>query len=69
MAAVTYGLVMIAISIGYAALWIYLARTSKRLARAGKSHVPRLSTFRFTAGNFGYVAGHSDRDLSRRSPR
>jgi uncharacterized membrane protein len=56
-AAVTYGLVMIAIAIGYAALWLYLAAHQQALGARRKVRVPRLSTFRFTAGNFGYIAG------------
>jgi uncharacterized membrane protein len=56
-AAVTYGLVMIAISIGFAALWLYLAAHQQALGARRKVQVPRMSTFRFTAGNFGYVAG------------
>jgi uncharacterized membrane protein len=56
-AAVTYGLVMIAIAIGFAALWLYLAAHQQALGARRKVHVPRISTFRFTAGNFGYVAG------------
>jgi uncharacterized membrane protein len=56
-AAVTYGLVMIAISIGFAALWLYLAAHQQALGARRKVQVPRMSTFRFTAGNVGYVAG------------
>jgi uncharacterized membrane protein len=56
-AAVTYGLVMIAISIGYAAMWIYLAAHQEALGARKKIRTPRLSTIRFTAGNAGYVAG------------
>jgi uncharacterized membrane protein len=56
-AAVTYGLVMIVISVGYASLWIYLAAHQQALGARRRIHRPRLSTFRFTAGNAGYVAG------------
>lgn len=56
-AAVTYGLVMIAISIGYASMWIYLAAHQEALGARLKIRTPRLSTIRFTAGNAGYVAG------------
>ncbi len=56
-AAVTYGLVMIVISIGYATLWIYLAAHQDQLGARRRIHRPRLSTFRFTIGNAGYVAG------------
>jgi uncharacterized membrane protein len=56
-AAVTYGLVMIAISIGYGAVWTYLAAHQEALGARRRVHRPRLSTFRFTIGNAGYVAG------------
>jgi len=56
-AAVTYGLVMIAISVGYASLWIYLAAHQEALGARRRIHRPRLSTFRFTIGNAGYLAG------------
>jgi uncharacterized membrane protein len=56
-AAVTYGLIMIAISVGYASMWIYLASHQAALGARRRIHRPRLSTFRFTAGNAGYVAG------------
>jgi uncharacterized membrane protein len=56
-AAVTYGLVMIVISVGYASMWLYLAAHQEELGARLKVHTPRLSTFRFTAGNAGYVAG------------
>ncbi len=56
-AAVTYGLVMIAIALGYAVMWLYLAAHQEALGARRNVRVPRLSTFRFTAGNFGYVAG------------
>jgi uncharacterized membrane protein len=56
-AAVAYGLVMIAISIGYASMWVYLAVHQEELGARRLVHTPRLSTLRFTAGNAGYVAG------------
>lgn len=56
-AAVTYGLVMIAISIGYASTWTYLAGHQDKLGARRVIRTPRLSTFRFTLGNAGYVAG------------
>jgi uncharacterized membrane protein len=56
-AAVTYGLVMIAISIGFGSMWIYLAAHQKELGARRRVHTPRLSTFRFVAGNGGYLAG------------
>jgi uncharacterized membrane protein len=56
-AAVTYGLVMIAISIGFAATWIYIAGHQDELGARRHVHTPRFSTFRFVAGNGGYLAG------------
>jgi uncharacterized membrane protein len=56
-AAVVYGLVMIVIGIGYAAMWIYLAAHQDALGARRRIHRPRLSTFRFTIGNAGYVTG------------
>jgi uncharacterized membrane protein len=56
-AAVTYGLVMLLISAGYASTWIYLAAHQADLGARRKVVAPRLSTVRFTAGNGGYVAG------------
>jgi uncharacterized membrane protein len=56
-AAVTYGLVMIWISIGYAAMWIYLAAHQRELGARRRVRTPRLSTARFTAGNAGYLGG------------
>jgi uncharacterized membrane protein len=55
-AAVTYGLVMIAISIGYGAIWTYVVAHQKALNARGNLAVRRASTLRFTAGNAGYVA-------------
>jgi uncharacterized membrane protein len=56
-AAVTYGLVMIAIAVAYASMWIYLATHQEVLGARRRIHRPRLSTFRFTIGNAGYLAG------------
>lgn len=56
-AAVTYGLVMIAISVGYASMWIYLAAHQHELGARRRVRTPRLSTVRFTAGNGGYIGG------------
>jgi uncharacterized membrane protein len=56
-AAVTYGLVMIAISVGYASMWIYLAAHQEVFGARRRIHRPRLSTVRFTIGNAGYIAG------------
>jgi uncharacterized membrane protein len=56
-AAVTYGLVMIAIGLGFGALWIYLAARQHELGARRRVRTPRLSTVRFTAGNAGYIGG------------
>jgi uncharacterized membrane protein len=56
-AAVIYGLVMIVISVGYGAMWIYLAAHQEQLGARRRVHRPRLSTVRFTIGNAGYVIG------------
>lgn len=56
-AAVTYGLVMIAIGLGFGSLWIYLAAHQKELGARRRVRTPRLSTLRFTIGNAGYVGG------------
>jgi len=56
-AAVTYGLVMIAIGLGFGSLWIYLAAHQKELGARRTVRTPRLSTLRFTIGNAGYVCG------------
>ena len=57
MAAVTYGLVMIAISISFGSMWVYIAAHQRALGARRQVHTPRLSTFRFVVGNAGYVAG------------
>ena len=56
-AAVSYGLAMIVISICFGALWLYLAAHRETLGAPRQARTPRLSTLRFTAGNAGYVAG------------
>jgi TMEM175 potassium channel family protein len=56
-AAVTYGLVMIAIGVGFGSLWIYLAAHQHQLGARRRVRTPRLSTLRFTIGNAGYVCG------------
>jgi uncharacterized membrane protein len=56
-AAVSYGLVMIVISIGYASMWVYVAAHQEALGARSRVRTPRLTTLRFTAGNGGYVAG------------
>jgi uncharacterized membrane protein len=56
-AAFTYGLVMIAISLGYASTWLYIAAHQQALGARRTVARPRLSTFRFTIGNAGYLGG------------
>lgn len=53
-AAVVYGLVMIAISIGYSALWVYLSAHRESLG-ATTMRAPLQATLRFSAGLIGYV--------------
>jgi uncharacterized membrane protein len=55
-AAVTYGLVMMAISVGYGLIWTYVIRHQQALS-AQNLALSRTATVRFTAGNAGYVAG------------
>jgi uncharacterized membrane protein len=55
-AAVTYGLVMMAISVGYAAIWLYVVSHQRALAAHGQITMDRKSNLRFTGGNAGYVA-------------
>jgi uncharacterized membrane protein len=55
-AAFSYGIVMIAISVVFGLTWLYLNR--HRQALGGRPFRPRrYSTLRFTSGNAGYVAG------------
>ena len=56
-AAVAYGVVMIAISIGYSAMWQYIASHPKRLGAARLMEQPRVANLQFSAGLFGYIAG------------
>ncbi len=56
-AAVTYGLVMIAISIGYSAMWMYLAANQAQLGAVRTVQAPRATNLQFSAGLFGYMAG------------
>ncbi len=51
------GLVMIVISVSYATTWIYLAAHQEAPGARRRVHSRRLSAFRFTAGNGGYLAG------------
>ncbi|MBO0825778.1 MAG: DUF1211 domain-containing protein, partial [Actinobacteria bacterium] len=56
--AVTYGLVMIAIAVCFASMWLYITTHGAQLGarRAARRPPPRISTIRFTSGNAGYVA-------------
>jgi uncharacterized membrane protein len=54
-AAVVYGLVMVAISIGYGSIWIYIITHQEALGASGLS-LRHTATVWFTAGNAGYVA-------------
>jgi uncharacterized membrane protein len=56
-AVVTYGLVMIAISIGFGSSWVYISARREVLGARRELRQPGVSTLRFTAGNAGYVAG------------
>jgi uncharacterized membrane protein len=56
-AAVAYGVVMIAISIGYSAMWMYIAGHPRQLGAARLMEQPRVVNLQFSAGLFGYVAG------------
>jgi uncharacterized membrane protein len=53
-AAVVYGLVMIAISIGYSTMWLYLSAHRESLG-AKVMRAPRQATLRFSVGLIGYV--------------
>jgi uncharacterized membrane protein len=56
-AAVSYGLVMILISVGFAGLWIYLVTHAERLGGRAQPEALRRSIPGFTGGLLGYVAG------------
>jgi len=56
-AAVTYGLVMIAISVSFGGMWIYMTTHLDELGGSGPVSVRAISTIRFVAGNAGYIAG------------
>ena len=56
-AAVTYGLVMIAISFGFTGLWIYVATHPSALGAAVPAETLRRSIPGFTGGMLAYVAG------------
>jgi uncharacterized membrane protein len=54
-AAVTYGLVMIAISIGFAGLWVYVVTHAQQLGAAVPPEALRQSIPGFTGGLIAYV--------------
>ncbi len=56
-ATVTYGLVMIAVSLGFAALWIYVVTHAERLGGQAQPEALRHSIPGFTGGLLVYVAG------------
>jgi uncharacterized membrane protein len=55
-ATVTYGLLMIAISVAFGSMWLYMAGHARELGARRPGGAPRISTIRFIAGNAGYVA-------------
>lgn len=55
-ATVAYGLLMIAISVAFSGMWMYLAANQARLG-ARPIRTPLQATIRFSAGLVGYVAG------------
>ncbi len=55
-AAVTYGLVMIAISCGFAAIWLYVVKHAPRLGAVVPQDALRRSVPGFTLGGLVYVA-------------
>jgi uncharacterized membrane protein len=57
LATVVYGLVMIAVSVSFGAIWVYVAAHSVKLGGSPRLQTRTLSTLRFTVGNVGYVAG------------
>jgi len=56
-ATVTYGLVMIAMSFGFAGLWLYVVGHAGKLGTGPQEHALRRSVPRFTGGLVVYVAG------------
>jgi len=56
-AVVTYGLLMIAISVSFGGTWVYISRHLDDLAGSRPVMPSRMATLRFIAGNAGYVAG------------
>jgi uncharacterized membrane protein len=56
-AVVTYGLLMIAISVSFGGTWVYISRHLDEFAGSRQVRPSRMATLRFVAGNVGYVAG------------
>jgi uncharacterized membrane protein len=56
-AAVAYGIVMIAISICYSVMWMYMASRPEQLGAVQRLQMSRASNIAFSAGLAGYVAG------------
>jgi uncharacterized membrane protein len=56
-AVVTYGLLMIAISLFFGGTWVYISRHLDELAARRHVRPSRTATARFVAGNAGYLAG------------
>ena len=56
-AVVTYGLLMIAISVSFGGTWLYISSHPDELAGSRPVQRSRIATLRFVAGNAGYVAG------------
>jgi uncharacterized membrane protein len=56
-AVVTYGLLMIAISVSFGGTWVYISRHLDELAGRQPARPARMATLRFVSGNAGYVAG------------
>jgi len=54
-AAVVYGLVMIAISVGYSGMWLYLESHRERLGASARMRSPATASLRFSAGLAGYI--------------
>jgi uncharacterized membrane protein len=56
-ATVTYGLVMVFISVVFGGMWFYLTSHQEQLVHGGQLDLPPWARLRFTAGLWGYVAG------------
>jgi uncharacterized membrane protein len=55
-ATVVYGLAMIAISVGYSVMWLYMASHQEKLGAVRRIRTPRAANLRFSAGLGGYIA-------------